>query len=171
MQVRLLFSGEKAVLKWDGSNWQKVNGISLPSMAKLIMSANMTGLSNSIWYTMELELESSTGAFSLDAFGLKGLRPIKANLRGVVRAFNWTGSNDTVGALIQFRNAAVNDTAMFSPWTASGSNQPMTPVQGVIDMPSNEVLELRGSSTVSWTAYGNVAGTTTILDVMEVPQW
>lgn len=171
-QTRIMWSGEKAVLKWDGSNWQKISGVSIPASIRIEMRSDMNGLSSGVWHKMLMDTAVIIGPFILSGNGAKLLRPMSIVIRGQVRAIRWTGVHDYIGASVWPVSLGSTAAAVFDEFTQTNSTIPLSEVNHNAAFVVNDIIELRGISSVnSWDAYGISTGLTTNMNITEVPTW
>lgn len=64
---RVMWAGENALLRSDGTHWYKVAGKSIPLTAKLTRSTDLTGINASTWFQVALTTQSLGNATMFDA--------------------------------------------------------------------------------------------------------
>ncbi len=164
-QMRVLHNGETATLEWDGSNWYKRSGVTIPMVAQLHLSVSQS-IPNTTMTKVLLDTPDTDVGNMVDV----------ANNQFVIRrsaSYQLTGQfymnavqTVTVADFFVNGSSAYEDYG-FSP---SASFNAIVRPQIILALVKDDQVDLRGFQA-SGGAYNTEGGIYTNMAIVEIPSW
>ncbi|WP_051361126.1 hypothetical protein [Desulfuromonas sp. TF] len=174
-RYRAMWAKEKALLKWDGTNWQKIAGLSVPQAAKISYNEGPATLVNGATTFVPLKtLVFDTAGLSNLTDGWLTIRRggrYRASFQGLAQALSGHVNGWEWNTRLHV-DTVIEQSNVF-PWPAPGTNSPIIETTSYLDLDTGQdvALYVKFTDLVGAEEAKIVTSGNTFLVVEEIPEW